>query len=60
MGGASLKQEYPAKAQENDCFDINYGKINGRMVLNIIDRGIINCKMTSLRVYNPKVIECIS
>ena len=59
MDGASCEQEYPAKALEFIVFDINYVKIKGRMVLDILDRSIINHRMTVLRVYNILVIACI-
>ena len=58
MGGASLEQEYPAKALKIIVFFYtNYGKTNDWMVL---DRSNINTKMTILRVCNKNVIECIS
>ena len=50
----------PCLGPENNCFGINYDKVNGRVALNIIERSIINRKMTTLRVYDKKVIECIS
>ena len=34
--------------------------MNDRMVLEIVERNFIIRKMTTLRVYNKKVIECIS
>ena len=34
--------------------------MKGRMVLDSVDRSIINRKITIQRVYNKKVIECIS
>ena len=32
-------------------FDIKYGKMKGRIFFDILDRSIINRKMTTLRVY---------
>ena len=46
MGGASREQEYPPKGARNNGFDINYGKMKGQMVLDSVDRSIINCKIT--------------
>ena len=60
MGRALCEQEYPAKALEIIVFGINYVKMKGLMVFYILDRSIINHKMTVLRVYKKKVIECIS
>ena len=34
--------------------------MKGKMVLEIVERSIIIRKMTTLRIYNKKVIECIS
>ena len=38
MGGASREQEYRTKALTSNCFDISYGKLKGRMIIDIIDR----------------------
>ena len=60
IGGASSVKDYPVKLLEIMLFDINYnGKMKGRIFLDILDRFIVNRKMTTFRVYNKRVIECI-
>ena len=57
MGGASHEKEYPAKLLEIMVFDINYGKVKGRIFLDILDRRIINRKMTTFRVYDKGLLN---
>ena len=61
VGGDLLEQEYPAKALKIIILTLTMAKLLAGMDLDILDRSIINRKMTILRVYtcNKKVIECI-
>ena len=47
-------------ASSGDFVLILFAIMKGRMVLDIVDRNIINRKIIIQRVYNKNVIECIS
>ena len=59
MVGALRDQEYPAQPLEIMVLTLTMER-KDLIVLDSLDRSIINRKMTILRVYDKTAIECIS